>query len=262
MIVSAHFDRLVRSLKVQGELVERVEQAGGQVLAVDVGQITNGSAGQWLSGTMMGAVSEYQRRTAQERSAVGQARAVARGVAPWSQIPLGYRRADDGTYEREPSEVPIVERAYEMRDQGASIAKVREMLKSRGVERSYRGVQQMLSSRVYLGEVHFGEMVNLAAHEAIIDRDLWARVQKKVIPRGRRSKSDRLLARLGILVCGSCGARLSAMKMPSQGDYPIYRCASTSDCPRHVTISAVKAEQIVVDAVKVAVVRRRGPRVR
>ena len=94
------------------------------MFAVDVGQITNGSAGQWLSGTMLGAVREYQRRTANERSA----RAVARGAAPWSQVPLGYRRADDKTYQPESSDNPIVQKAYEMRDNGASIAKVREVV--------------------------------------------------------------------------------------------------------------------------------------
>lgn len=46
LIVVAYFDRLVRSLAIQAEIVGRVEQAGGQLLAVDVGQITNGSAAQ------------------------------------------------------------------------------------------------------------------------------------------------------------------------------------------------------------------------
>lgn len=40
VIVAVYFDRLVRSLKVQAELVQRVERAGGKVLAVDVGQAT------------------------------------------------------------------------------------------------------------------------------------------------------------------------------------------------------------------------------
>jgi site-specific DNA recombinase len=82
VVVAAYFDRLCRSLKVQAELVERVESAGGEVLALDVGQVTEGTAGQWLSGTMLGAVSEYQRRTTRERTAGAQARAVARGATP------------------------------------------------------------------------------------------------------------------------------------------------------------------------------------
>jgi site-specific DNA recombinase len=252
VVVAAYFDRLCRSLKVQGELIERVEAAGGQVLAVDVGQVTNGSAGQWLSGTLLGAVNEYQRRTTTERTAGAQARAVARGATPWARVPLGYDRSN-GTLSPNPDEVPIVRRAFKMRADGESLAAIRKMLKSHGIERSHRGVQVMLANRIYLGELHFGKLVNLAACEPIIDRELWDRVQRIVIPRGPQPASTRLLSRLGILRCGSCGARLSTMKLPKQGDYPIYRCPTSSDCDRHMTISAVIAEEVVVAATRAAI---------
>ena len=41
-IVVAYFDRLVRSLKVQLEVIERVEKAGGEIFALDHGKLTNG----------------------------------------------------------------------------------------------------------------------------------------------------------------------------------------------------------------------------
>jgi DNA invertase Pin-like site-specific DNA recombinase len=257
VVVAAYFDRLVRSLKVQAELVERVEAAGGEVLALDVGQVTEGTAGQWLSGTMLGAVSEYQRRTTRERTAGAQARAVARGATPWARVPLGYDRSN-GTLSPNPNEVPIVRRVFEMRAAGESVTTIRKMLKAHGIERSHRGVQVMLANRIYLGELHFGKLVNLAACEPIIDRELWDRVRRTVIPRGPQPASTRLLSRLGILRCGSCGARLSTMKLPKQGDYPIYRCPSTSDCDHHMTISAVIAEQVVVEYVRGALADAEG----
>lgn len=252
VVVAAYFDRLCRSLKVQGELIERVEAAGGQVLAVDVGQVTNGSAGQWLSGTLLGAVNEYQRRTTTERTAGAQAHAVARGAQPWARVALGYRRGADGLLIPDRKKVPIVRRAFEMRACGESVTAIRNMLKGHGIERSHRGVQVMLANRIYLGEVHFGKLVNLAACEPIIDRELFDRVQRMVIPRGPQPASQRLLSRVGVLRCGSCGARLSTMKLPKQGDYPVYRCPSTSDCDHHVTISAVIAENVVVEATRAA----------
>jgi DNA invertase Pin-like site-specific DNA recombinase len=258
VVAAAYFDRLFRSLTTQAEVIDRVEQAGGQVLAVDVGQVTNGSAGQWLSGTMMGAVSEYFRRSVRERSAEGQARAVARGATPWARVPLGYARRDDGTLRVDPKQAPIARRAFEMRIEGASITDIKKMLREHGVERSHRGVQVMLASRVYLGEIHFGKLVNLHAHEPIIERELWDRVQRMKIPRGPKPSSNRLLARLGVLRCGSCGSRLSTMKLPKQNDYPIYRCASTSECSRHVTISAELAEEVVSAAVREALADVQG----
>jgi DNA invertase Pin-like site-specific DNA recombinase len=41
VVVVAFLDRLVRSVSVQAEVVGRVEAAGGAILAVDVGQVTN-----------------------------------------------------------------------------------------------------------------------------------------------------------------------------------------------------------------------------
>jgi DNA invertase Pin-like site-specific DNA recombinase len=39
VIVVAYFDRLVRSLTVQAEVAERVERAGGAILAVDLQEL-------------------------------------------------------------------------------------------------------------------------------------------------------------------------------------------------------------------------------
>ena len=44
-LVVAYFDRLVRSLKVQLEVIERVERAGGEIFALDHGKLTNGTGG-------------------------------------------------------------------------------------------------------------------------------------------------------------------------------------------------------------------------
>jgi DNA invertase Pin-like site-specific DNA recombinase len=251
VVVAAHLDRLVRSLEVQRELVDRVEAAGGQVLAVDTGQVTNGNASQWLSGTMLGAVSEYQRRTAKERSAEGQARAVADGIAPWEATPPGYTREPKRPYVPD-ERAPVVLEAFRRRADGATIAEVRAFLAEHGIERSYHGVQHLLTSRVYLGEIHFGELVNLEAHPPIVPRELWQRVQRVHSTRGRRPRSDRLLARLGVLRCAGCGGRMVVGTQTQNGrNYPLYRCGRVrEDCDQRVTISAELVEGLVVDAVK------------
>jgi len=132
VIAAAYFDRLFRSLAVQAEVVERVERAGGRVLAVDVGNVTNGSAAQWLSGTMLGAMSEYARRTAAERGAEAQRRAVARGVVPWPNVPPGYLRGDDGVLVPDPTGAPIVADAFRTRAGGAAVKSVRAYLPPTG----------------------------------------------------------------------------------------------------------------------------------
>jgi DNA invertase Pin-like site-specific DNA recombinase len=256
VIAAAYFDRLFRSIATQAEVIERVEAAGGSVVAVDVGQVTNGSAGQWLSGAMLGTVSEYLRRSVGERTAEAQRRAIARGVAPWGSVTPGYRRAEDRRFEPDPVTVPIVQEAFGMRAGGATIAVVRTFLAGAGIKLSYRGVQTLLSSRVVLGEIHFGPNYepNLAAHPAIVDRDLWAKVQRTTVSRGRRGSSDRLLARLGVLRCATCGGRMVVgMHRQNGRAYPFYRCGHVrADCTQRVAISAELVEGQVIDAVRKA----------
>jgi site-specific DNA recombinase len=256
VLLAAYFDRLCRSLKVQAELVERVEQAGGEVLAVDVGQVTNGSAGQWLSGTMLGAVSEYQRRTTRERTGEALRNAVARGVPPMPSIPPGYRRGADGVLIVEPSEASIVVEAFRMRERGKSIEAIRTYMRENGIKRSQHAVYALLSSRVVLGEVHHGKLVNANAHPPIVDRALWRRVQAVKGTRGRQGKSKLLLARLGVLRCASCGGRLVAgathHKKGTAAAFPHYRCPATGLCGARVTIGAKIAESVVVGAVRAA----------
>jgi DNA invertase Pin-like site-specific DNA recombinase len=258
VIVAAYFDRLSRSLTVQAELIERVEQSGGQVLAVDVGQVTNGSAGQWLTATQHGMMAEYVRRMARERSGDATQRAVDRGVLPYPNVPAGYERNDDGKLI--PSSVaPAVAEAFRMRADGATIETVTKYLRENDVQRSWYGVQKMLGSRVYLGEIHFGHFTpNLDAHPAIVPADVWRRVQKCEAKRGPKPKSERLLARTQVLRCGTCGTKLTPSgRTAAAKSYPNYRCPSM-DCTDKVAISAKISEQVVTERVRQALSELRG----
>lgn len=254
VIVAAYFDRLMRSLAVQAEVVQRGEAAGGAILTVDVGRVTNGSAGQWLSGTMLGAVAKYHRRATAERTVEAKQRAIERGVPPFPNLPPGLRRRPDGRLEPHPGEAPVVAEAFNLRMAGATVMGVRRYLAEHGIRRSFHGVQAMLANRLYIGELRFGSYTpNLDACEAIVDRDTFNRVQRVRVSRGRRPKSDRLLARAGVLRCGTCGASMVVGTSKQSGKlYGFYRCPPTNDCERRVTVSAGIAEEAVVEAVQVA----------
>lgn len=257
VIVGAYFDRLFRSLAVQGEVIARVEAAGGRLLAVDVGAVTNATAAQWLSGTQHGMMSEYFRRVSAERSAGAVRRAVERGVPPWPNVTPGYVRGDDRRFYPDPAKSPIVARAFQMRAAGSTVKDVRAFLREHDIDVTYHGATTLLCSRVVLGEIHFGKLVNLEAHAPIVDRHLWQAVQRVKVSRGRRAKSDRLLARLGVLRCGSCGARM-VVGTANHGAYNLYRCPPNGDCTRRVTIGAEIAEAVVSDAVRGALANVEG----
>lgn len=245
VLVTAYFDRLVRSLRVQDEVVSRVEAAGGHVLALDVGRVSGATASQWLSGTMLGAVSEYVRRTAAEHSAEAQRRAIEEGRPPII-LPPGLRRVGD-RIEVDAKPAAAVRRAVEMRADGATFAAIREHLREHGIERSYHGVQTLLRSRLLVGEMVFGDQRGTVP--AIVDCETWERAQRMSVPRGRRATSDRLLARLGVLRCGTCGSRM-VVGTAKNREYPIYRCPPVGDCTRRVTIAAELVEGLVIERVR------------
>jgi site-specific DNA recombinase len=247
-IVVAYFDRLFRSLAVQQEVLARVEAAGGHVITADMGEVRADSASGWLSSITLGMVAEYHRHVTAERTSDAKRRAVEDGIAPFPNLPFYLRRAADRRTEHDPKGVRLMREAVRMRLDGATIAAVQEFLRKHGVRRSYHGTQSLFSSRLLLGELGFGSMVNTEAFEPVLDPETWRRLQRVSVSRGRRAKSERLLARLGVLRCGSCRGRMSVGT--SQGQYALYRCSPTSDCSKRVTISAEVAERSVVEAVQ------------
>ena len=113
-------------------------------------------------------------------------------------------RGQNGVLVVEPAAARVVVQAFKRRDRGASLVEIQAFLAENGIERALSGVAWMLRSRMYLGEVHFGELHNTQAHEAIVkDRGLFERVARRTVSRGRQAKSERLLARLGVLRCGT-----------------------------------------------------------
>jgi hypothetical protein len=173
---------------------------------------------------------------------------VARGVYPHPKVPIGYVRGENGVLVVEPAAAKVVVQAFRRRDRGASLVEIQAFLAANGIERALSGVSWMLRSRMYLGEIHFGDLHNTHAHEPIIkDRRLFERVQRRTVSRGRQAKSERLLARLGVLRCGTCGSR-----MVINSDSCSYRCGDTSSnrCRRRAAVKADRVEAIVLDAVR------------
>jgi hypothetical protein len=203
-------------------------------------------------------MGEYQRRIIKEKSKAAQTRAMEAGRWPVILIP-GLRRsvvgvgADGapvhGLPELDPDICEIVREAFRIRAREEPIHVVRSYLCEHGIDRSYHGTSTLLSSRQAVGELRFGEHFLKLDEPHLIDAATFDRVQRMVVSRGRRPKSERLLARLGVLRCDNCGARMVVGSSNNSG-YWIYRCPPTGDCERRVTISAEIAEGTIAQYVK------------
>ena len=246
-IVVAYMDRLVRSVAVQLELVERVERAGGAILTLDHGALTNGNATQRLSGTMLGAVNAYQRELVAERTHEAKERAVARRRAvPEHSLLASARRG--ATARARPG------RRTDRRRGCPSAGRRRDREGSPRLLGGTRNPPELSRRPVLLdvavaplGELHFGKSSNLEAFPRLIDVETFNRVQRLRLPRGRRPKSERLLARLGVLRCATCGSRMVVGYRTTRDGkrYEHYRCPPVGDCPQRVTVAAEMVEQAV-----------------
>jgi DNA invertase Pin-like site-specific DNA recombinase len=268
VLIVAYFDRFFRKLTVQAEVTQRVEDAGGRLLAVDAGEISNKTSSKWLTANMLGMMAEYYARLTGEKTYQAQINAVERGIPPWAIMPLGYVRGADRRAHVDPAAALVVREAFELREAGTALLDVVAFLREKGYPRSFRSVEKMFYNRFYLGELTFGKLVNLRSHEAIIDQRLFRSVANmRGAARGPRGDSPNLLARQGLLYCGSCGGKLVAggqnllgrVGAPRKRFYD-YRChrAVSPLCTARPYIGAVNLDGYVVDYVKRRLADRQG----
>jgi len=142
-IVFAYFDRSFRDIVVQMDTLYRIEKAGGELWAIDFGRISALTAAQWAAQAYMGVGNELQRRMTGEKVRNAHREAVARGVAPFTQLTRGYRRGADGRVEVVPEEAPHITEAFTMRANGKTLRQCQVYLAEYGINLSYRGMVSM-----------------------------------------------------------------------------------------------------------------------
>jgi DNA invertase Pin-like site-specific DNA recombinase len=253
-IIAERFDRLFRDLDVQREVIRRVENAGGRLITA-AGAITHATAEAELHANLNGSIAQYTKRTAMERSRAAVQLAIDEGKVPWPGVTPGYVRLDSGTFAPGPL-APVVAEAFRLRCQpGVTLENVRTYLRANGLPNlTLRRTQTLLKSRVVRGEINFkGYTSNLTAFDAIVDEQTWQRAQNAVEPRGRQAKSERLLSRLGVLRCGSCGGTMVINTGKGQ-----YRCASVNECSHRVAVGADRTDAEVVAVVREALANVEG----
>lgn len=100
--------------------------------------------------------------------------------------PIGYRIDQDHVLQLDPETAPFVKKAFERYAEGLSIKSLRDWLNSLGIKSchgnkvTYNMIHKMLHNRRYIGEYHYRDLVVPNGHPAIVDFDLFERVQKRL----------------------------------------------------------------------------------
>ncbi|HXX68094.1 MAG TPA: recombinase family protein [Polyangiaceae bacterium] len=126
-------DRLTRSVRDLGELVER-HFAPGKAALLSVGeQIDTRSAAGRLVLNVLASVSQWEREAIGERTSAAMQHKAACGEFTGGEVPFGWRVADDGRLEPAEAEQHVIAEARRLRGAGLSLRAVARELDAAGM---------------------------------------------------------------------------------------------------------------------------------
>uniref|UniRef100_UPI003B527A81 recombinase family protein n=1 Tax=Roseovarius indicus TaxID=540747 RepID=UPI003B527A81 len=207
MVVVYKIDRLTRSLSDFAKLVDRFEAAGCSFVSVTQAFNTSSSMGR-LTLNMLLSFAQFEREVTAERIRDKIAASKKRGLWMGGVPPLGYDAHPDPNTRSlviNQAERETVETLYDLYDDLGCLRAVEQEADNRGL-RSKRHVfatgrvqgggplsrgqiHHILCNPIYTGRIRHKDKVFDGQHAAIIDTDLWDRVQVKLQVASARPRS-------------------------------------------------------------------------
>lgn len=195
---SAHYKRI---LKKNGVKVISVKE-----------NISDGPEGIILE-SMLEGYAEYYSAELSEKIQRGQKENALKCKNNGGNTPLGYVVGTDGVLAVDPLTAPLVTEIFTRYDSDESISEITASLNGRGLKtkkgKAFKigGVSLILKNRKYIGEYQYGSVIIPKGIPAIIDDDLFDRVQRRMAfnkkaPAKAKATEEYLLTTK--LFCGTC----------------------------------------------------------
>lgn len=258
-IVVAKVDRFARTLTGGLTAVGQLREANKTFVAVKDG--IEGEHATTFQGrlflTILFLFAEWTLETLRDGWESTRRRHIANGVP--NHAKYGYRKDPESRrLVPDPDEAPWVTAMLERRRDGWTWERLADWLNDVGAPTRDGGgwavssVRQIVQSRVYLGEIRSGEIVNEAAHEPLVSLELWQRANSVNKTPQRREAGQFVLS--GLVRCAGCGVRMAgrADHVTAAGgqevEYRYYTCRrrqSFGRCPAPARVKADEVEVIV-----------------
>jgi site-specific DNA recombinase len=274
MVMVTRVDRLSRSLLDFFEMHRLMEEHGVKFHSLNEHFDTSSPVGAAMLKLVL-VFAELERAQTAERTKVAMRARAERGLWNGGAPPLGYDSQRNGHLLVNEVEAELVRLIFSKYVELRSTYKLARWLNERGHRQksfasrrkgstggklfSISVLQIMLSNRLYRGEIAYKGNAFPGQHPAIIDEDLFERVQRIISdntksrgPVRRRSTYAYLLT--GTVQC-ACGYALSPSASGTRGtSYHYYRCVGVQKHAEHVCeVKQVRAD--AADAAVMAVVR-------
>ena len=184
-------------------------------------------------------------------------------------VPLGYSiykpERKSGKLVVNPETAPIVQEIFSRYDRGEAIKDIVKDLNRRGLNNNFgrafkaSAFTNMLKNRKYIGEYRYGDTIVPGGIPAIIEKDLFERVQKRMeanrhAPARGKAREEYLLATKAF--CGTCGGSLVGECGKSRNGtiHHYYKC-STAKFQHTCKRKAIKKDWLEKAVVWVTVTR-------
>jgi len=249
-VVAVHkLDRYYRNLREQLDALGRLETWGVSFVSV-VEAIDYSTPWGKLVQNQLGAFNQFYLDNLRLETIKGKRGRAKAGKSNASITPYGYRRTEEGADVVNPETSPAVLLAFEMYSSGKySDADVAGILTRSGFLPSARAqsgrwtreaVRYLLTNPFYAGMIRHGDELFPGQHEALIDLELWERVQAVRHKRwggggGIHHQVERVYLLAGLARCHLCRLHLVAQTHKyRRGDYAYLRDVADRrgfDCP-------------------------------
>jgi site-specific DNA recombinase len=233
-------DRFTRSIRDLSDLLQKLEQVNVAFRSATEPFDTATPTGRLML-QILAVFAEFERHVLIDRVINGMERKAAAGRWTVSKPPYGYAvDPSDHVLLRDPDEAPVVAeifRLYTYRRLGTRA--IATQLNRRGLRRrsavawSHKTVADILVNRVYLGEIHFRDIVADHAHPALVDPDTFAQAQQILAVRGenpaRRAAAFSDYHLTGKITCPRCRRHYLGTNATGRSRvYRYYTCATRS----------------------------------
>lgn len=255
-------DRFSRRLTDMMTLVEELDQAGVAFCSATEHFDTSTPMGRMFL-QLLGMFAEFERSTIIDRVISGMSAKAGKGKWTGGTRPYGYQvDREQDRFAPHPQEAPILKEIFDLYTKGRlGTRSIANHLNARGLRNragkpwSGHNIGRIIVNPVYLGEVHFRDIITPDAHGPLIDAATFTTAERLLGARGttqtQRAASGSDYHCTGLINCPDCGRKyVGASAHGRNSTYRYYICHTRN---RYGTTAGCAAGRIDPDDLDTAV---------